>query len=63
MAGLHPEQRIRAAVLAMSWLDIAFVHWRFPSRDVQALLPDGLTSIHRPAVAWCVDGVELAGGW
>lgn len=43
---------MRRAVALQSWADIAFLHWRAPVPQVQALLPPGLTVDALDGSAW-----------
>lgn len=54
--------------MRQQWLDLAYVHWRYPPDAVQRLLPDGLTVDTFDGAAWVglipftMRGVGLARG-
>lgn len=52
MSGLTAEQRITKPVWRMSWLEAGFVHWRVPTRSIEAVLPPGLTADVHDGTAW-----------
>jgi uncharacterized protein YqjF (DUF2071 family) len=52
MVFAEPEEAVRFAVVRGAWLSLTFVHWRYESEVVQALLPDGLTVDTYDGSAW-----------
>ena len=59
---------VRRAVMRQQWLDLAYVHWRYPADVVQRLLPAGLTVDTFDGSAWVglipfrMKGIGLARG-
>ncbi|GAA1272802.1 DUF2071 domain-containing protein [Sphaerisporangium rubeum] len=51
MAVRHGE-RVRVPVMYQDWLDITFIHWRYPVEPIQRMLPDGLTVDSFDGSAW-----------
>lgn len=45
----HPVTR---AVMVQQWRDLAYIHWRYPVEEVQALLPHGLEVDEHDGSAW-----------
>lgn len=43
---------VRRAVMVQQWCDLAYVHWRYPAEEVQALLPSGLEVDVHDGSAW-----------
>ncbi|MEU0383242.1 YqjF family protein [Streptomyces chartreusis] len=52
MVAYGAEQRVRVPALRAAWLRQAFVHWAFPSEEVQALLPEDLVVDEYEGAAW-----------
>ncbi|MET7888518.1 DUF2071 domain-containing protein [Streptomyces avermitilis] len=52
MVAYGAEQRVRMPALRASWLTQTFVHWRFRSDDIQALLPEELIVDEYEGSAW-----------
>jgi uncharacterized protein len=42
--GPYPTVAVRRAVMHMHWDDLTFIHWPYPSEEIQRLLPAGLTA-------------------
>ena len=54
-ADRYPEvcpHLINRTPLRMKWDELTMLHWRYPAKDVQALLPDGLTVETCDGSAW-----------
>jgi uncharacterized protein YqjF (DUF2071 family) len=43
---------VKRAVMVQQWRDLAYVHWRYPAEEVQALLPPGLEVDTFDGSAW-----------
>lgn len=43
---------VKRAVMVQQWRDLAYVHWRYPVDEVQALLPAGLEVDTHDGAAW-----------
>jgi uncharacterized protein YqjF (DUF2071 family) len=43
---------VKRAVMVQQWRDLAYVHWRYPVEEVQALLPPGLEVDTFDGSAW-----------
>ena len=43
---------VKRAVMVQQWRDLAYVHWRYPVDEVQALLPPGLEVDVHDGSAW-----------
>ena len=43
---------VKRAVMVQQWQDLAYVHWRYPAEEVQALLPPGLDVDLHDGSAW-----------
>ncbi|WP_128374373.1 YqjF family protein [Streptomyces cavernae] len=52
MVAYGAEQRVRVPALRARWLTQTFVHWAFPTDQVQALLPEGLVVDEYDGAAW-----------
>ncbi|MEU3839460.1 DUF2071 domain-containing protein [Streptomyces sp. NPDC028635] len=52
MVAYGAEQRVRIPALRTGWLRQTFVHWPFPPRAVQALLPPELVVDEYDGAAW-----------
>ena len=52
MNGLEPLTTPRPWVLGMTWLDLAFLHWRVPAAALERFIPAGLTLQTFDGSAW-----------
>ncbi|GAA3890936.1 hypothetical protein GCM10023084_49420 [Streptomyces lacrimifluminis] len=52
MVAYGAEQRVRVPALRAAWLTQTVVHWPFPPRTVQAMLPEGLVVDAYAGAAW-----------
>jgi uncharacterized protein len=52
MTGLEPLTTPRPWVMSMTWLNLAFLHWRVPAASLEAHLPKGLTLQTFDGSAW-----------
>ncbi|MGW3494641.1 YqjF family protein [Streptomyces sp. NPDC001020] len=52
MVSYGPQQRVLFPALCASWLIQTFVHWAYPPRQVQRLLPEGLAVDTCDGRAW-----------
>jgi len=43
---------VKRAVMVQQWRDLAYVHWRYPAEEVQALLPAGVDVDVHDGSAW-----------
>lgn len=43
---------VRRAVMVQQWRDLAYIHWRYPAQEVQALLPAGVEVDTFDGSAW-----------
>ena len=43
---------VTRAVMVQQWRDLAYIHWRYPAEEVQALLPPGLEVDVHDGSAW-----------
>jgi len=43
---------VKRAVMVQQWRDLAYVHWRYPAHEVQALLPSGIEVDVHDGSAW-----------
>lgn len=43
---------VKRAVMVQQWQDLAYVHWRYPVEEVQALLPKGIDVDIHDGSAW-----------
>lgn len=43
---------VKRAVMVQQWKDLAYIHWRYPVEEVQALLPAGLEVDTHEGSAW-----------
>ena len=52
MQGLEPLSTTRRPILNMTWLDLAFLHWRVPAAALERTLPAGLRLQTFDGSAW-----------
>ncbi len=52
MSGLEPMVTTRPWVMGMTWLNLAFLHWRVPASSLEGLIPAGLTLQTFDGSAW-----------
>jgi uncharacterized protein len=52
MNGLEPVETTRPWVMGMTWLNLAFLHWRVPAASLEHLIPAGLTLQTFDGSAW-----------
>jgi uncharacterized protein YqjF (DUF2071 family) len=50
--GSQPSDPVPHPLLIHEWSELAFVHWRYPADEVQALLPEGLEVDTFDGSAW-----------
>jgi uncharacterized protein YqjF (DUF2071 family) len=49
---MHPDTDIGIPLLLQAWRTVTFVHWRYPRRVLQPLLPSGLTIEEHDGSSW-----------
>ena len=52
MLGLKPLEQTRRPIMGMTWLDLAFLHWRVPVEQLEHTLPVGLKLQTFEGSAW-----------
>ena len=52
MSGLEPIKTSRSSVMGMTWLNLAFLHWRVPAAMLEGLIPAGLKLQTFDGSAW-----------
>ena len=43
---------VKRAVMVQQWQDLAYIHWRYPIAEIQALLPAGVEVDSFDGSAW-----------
>jgi uncharacterized protein len=52
MASAEPDEQVRFPVLRGGWLTMSFLHWRYDTSVIQAVLPEGLEADTYDGSAW-----------